>query len=167
MMSAVYSVHLFSTFVFRYLANLVKERDGFELVIEVRWCWFLERYKNNGQWILIDNLKLEVKLSWWNFLWLLLHCESCLKSFMLFFFSINELVWFFISLSVPMFVSGTSRPAWGTRPEMLIGGRDWERYMYKHTLNITENVACIGNDLLLYLAEFVQGENLSQYNRYS
>lgn len=94
-MSAVYSVHLFSTFVFRYLANLVKERDGFELVIEVRWCWFLERYKNNGQWILIDNLKLEVKLSWWNFLWLLLHCESCLKSFMLFFSSINELVWFF------------------------------------------------------------------------
>lgn len=95
MMSAVYSVHLFSTFVFRYLANLVKERDGFELVIEVRWCWFLERYKNNGQWILIDNLKLEVKLSWLNFLWLLLHCESCLKSFMLFFFSINELVWLF------------------------------------------------------------------------
>lgn len=87
MMSAVYSVHLFSTFVFRYLANLVKERDGFELVIEVRWCWFLERYKNNGQWILIDNLKLEVKLSWWNFLWLLLHCESCLKSFMLVFFN--------------------------------------------------------------------------------
>lgn len=95
MMSAVYSVHLFSTFVFRYLANLVKERDGFELVIEVRWYWFLERYKNNGQWILIDNLKLEVKLSWLNFLWLLLHCESCLKSFMLFFSSINELVWFF------------------------------------------------------------------------
>lgn len=94
-MSAVYSVHLFLTFVFRYLANLVKERDGFELVIEVRWCWFLERYKNNGQWILIDNLKLEVKLSWLNFLWLLLHCESCLKSFMLFFSSINELVWFF------------------------------------------------------------------------
>lgn len=36
MMSAVYSVHLSSTFVFRYLANLVKERDGFELFIEVR-----------------------------------------------------------------------------------------------------------------------------------
>lgn len=78
MMSAVYSVHLFSTFVFRYLANLVKERDGFELVIEVRWCWFLERYKNNGQWVLIDNLKLEVKLSWLNFMWLLVHvhCDS-------------------------------------------------------------------------------------------
>lgn len=78
MMSAVYSVHLFSTFVFRYLANLVKERDGFELVIEVRWYWFLERYKNNGQWILIDNLKLEVKLSWLNFMWLLVHvhCDS-------------------------------------------------------------------------------------------
>lgn len=70
---------------------------------------------------------------------------------MLFFF--NNWVglgFFFFSLSVPMFVSGTYRPAWGTRPEMLIGGRDWERYMYKHTLNITENVACIGNDLLLY-----------------
>lgn len=60
-----------------------------------------------------------------------------------------------------MFVSGTYQPAWGTRPEMLIGGRDWERYMYKHTLNITENVAFIGNDLLLYLAEFGQEENLN------
>lgn len=164
MMSAVYSVHLFSTFVFRYLANLVKERDGFELVIEVRWYWFLERYKNNGQWILIDNLKLEVKLSWLNFMWLLVHvhCDSFFKNA---FFLIIELVWvsFFFSLSVPMFVSGTYRPAWGTRPEMLIGGRDWERYMYKHTLNITENVAFIGNDLLLYLAEFGQEENLSQY----
>lgn len=86
MMSAVYSVHLFSTFVFRYLANLVKERDGFELVIEVRWYLLLERYKNNGQWILIDNLKLEVKLSWLNFMWLLVHvhCDSFFK--MLFFF---------------------------------------------------------------------------------
>lgn len=48
MMLVVYFVYLFLIFVFRYLVNLVKERDGFELVIEVRWCWFLERYKNNG-----------------------------------------------------------------------------------------------------------------------
>lgn len=48
MMLVVYFVYLFLIFVFRYLVNLVKERDGFELVIEVRWYWFLERYKNNG-----------------------------------------------------------------------------------------------------------------------
>lgn len=95
MMSAVYSVHLFSTFVFRYLANLVKERDGFELVIEVRWYWFLERYKNNGQWILIDNLKLEVKLSWLNFFVIVITLWKLFKIIYAVFFSINELVWFF------------------------------------------------------------------------
>lgn len=140
-MSAVYAVNLSSMFVFRYLANLVKERDGFELIIEVRWYWFLKRHQNNGQWILYC-LKLEIKLLWLNFLWLLVHCNSFLKCW----FLIIELVWvFFFSPSVPMFVSGTSRPAWGTRPEMLIGGRDWERYMYKHALNITQHLASIGN----------------------
>lgn len=87
MMSAVYSVHLSSTFVFRYLANLVKERDGFELVIEVRWYWFLERHQNNGQWILIGSLNL--KLSWLNILWLLV------LSFLKCCFSIIEWVWGF------------------------------------------------------------------------
>lgn len=89
MMSAVYSVHLSSTFVFRYLANLVKERDGFELVIEVRWYWFLERHQNNGRWILIGSLNL--KLSWLNILWLLV------LSFLKCCFSIIEWVWGFFS----------------------------------------------------------------------
>lgn len=53
-----------------------------------------------------------------------------------------------------MFVFGIYRLVCGIRLEMLIGGRDWERYMYKYIFNIIENVVFIGNDFLLYLVEF-------------